>query len=148
MMIISFLVFVLCVSIVGCSGVPPSGLGIREGHLAPCPATPNCVSSESVDREHAVEPLAYATSPAEAIAKLKRIILGMKRTRIVQETDDYLHVEFTSAIFRFVDDVEFRFDDAAKVIHLRSASRVGKSDFGVNRERVKEIISLWKTPGT
>ncbi|HEX9021061.1 MAG TPA: DUF1499 domain-containing protein [Nitrospirota bacterium] len=144
---ILFLCLFLGILNAGCSGVPPPNLGITGGHLGPCPATPNCVSSENADQGHAVEPLVYATSRAEAMSGLKKIILGMKRTKIVRENDDYLRVEFTSAVFRFVDDVEFRFDDTAKVIHLRSASRVGKSDFGVNRTRAEKIRSLWKALG-
>ncbi len=143
----SMIVFSLSIFIVGCSSVPPSNLGIKDGCLAPCPATPNCVSSQSSDREHAVRPFIYSSSRAEAVADLKKIILPMKRARIVSETGDYIHVEFTSAIWRFVDDVEFYFDDAARVIHVRSASRMGRSDFGVNRKRVEEMRSAWKALG-
>jgi len=141
----SILGFAMGIFIAGCSGVPPSNLGVRDGRLAPCPSSPNCVSSQSTDREHAVEPLSYTTSTVEAMADLRKIILNMKRARIVSESGDYIHAEFTSAIWRFVDDVEFYFDDAAKVIHVRSASRLGKSDFGVNRKRVDEIRRAWKT---
>ncbi len=78
---------------------------------------------------------------------LKDIILHMTRTRIESESRNYIHAEFTSAVWRFVDDAEFYFDDAAKVIHLRSASRLGKSDFGVNRKRIEEIRKAWKACG-
>ena len=139
----SILGLTMSMFIAGCSGVPPSNLGVRNGRLAPCPPSPNCVSSQSMDREHAVEPLPYTTSRGEAITNLRAIVLNMKRVRIVSETDSYLHAEFTSAIWRFVDDVEFYFDDAAKLIHVRSASRLGKSDFGVNRKRVEEIRRTW-----
>ncbi len=141
------MVFSLCIFIAACSSVPPSNLGVKDGRLAPCPPTPNCVSSQSVDREHAVGPLSYTSSRAEAMADLKKIVLQMKRARIVSEIGDYIHAEFTSAIWRFVDDIEFYFDDTAKVIHVRSASRLGKSDFGVNRKRVEEIRSAWKALG-
>jgi uncharacterized protein (DUF1499 family) len=141
---VSILGLTMSMFIAGCSGITPANLGVRDGRLAPCPSSPNCVSSQSTDREHAVEPLSYTTSPGEAMADLKKIILNMKRARIVSETGDYIHAEFTSAIWRFVDDVEFYFDDAAKVIHVRSASRLGKSDFGVNRKRVEEIRRAWK----
>ncbi len=141
----SILGFAMSVFIASCSGVQPSNLGVRDGRLAPCPSSPNCVSSQSTDREHAVEPLSYTTSTAQAMADVKKIILGMKRTKIVSESGDYIHAQFTSAIWRFVDDVEFYFDDAAKVVHVRSASRLGKSDFGVNRKRVDEIRMAWKT---
>ncbi len=127
----------------GCSSVPPANLGVRDGRLAPCPKTPNCVSSQSMDREHAIEPLAYSTSKEEALADLKKIIGQMKRTRIIEERDDYIRAECTSAIWRFVDDVEFFFDESVRVIHVRSASRLGESDFGVNRKRIEAIAAAW-----
>jgi len=130
-----------------CSGVPPGNLGVKDGRLSPCPATPNCVSSQSIDNEHVVEPLMYTVSTPEAFAVLKKIILDMKRTKIVAETDTYLRVECMSAILRFVDDVEFYFDGNARVIHVRSASRLGKYDFSVNRKRVETIRAAWKTEG-
>ncbi len=81
------------------------------------------------------------------MAELKKIILGMRRTRITEESNGYIHAEFTSVIWRFVDDVEFFFDDAAKVVHVRSASRFGRFDFGVNRRRIETIRILWEGLG-
>jgi uncharacterized protein (DUF1499 family) len=138
------LLFLLGVFLTGCTGVRPSNLGVRDGKLAPCPSSPNCVSSQSSDKEHAVEPLRYSTTLQEAKARLETIIQGMPRTEIVTETGNYLHAEFTSLIFRFVDDVEFFLDDAAKLIHVRSASRLGKSDLGVNRKRIEAIREAWE----
>ncbi len=129
-------------------GGPPSNLGVRDGVLAPCPASSNCVSSQSADPKHAVTPLAYSRSRDEAMADLKEIILAMRRTRITEESKGYIHTEFTSVIWRFVDDVEFFFDDDAKVIHVRSASRFGRFDFGVNRRRIERIRTLWEEHGT
>jgi uncharacterized protein (DUF1499 family) len=114
-------------------------LGVRDGRLAPCPGSPNCVSSQSTDREHGIEPLRYTGSPAAAMDIVKKVVLNMKRTRIVAEEGLYLHAEFTSALFRFVDDVEFLIDERGAVIHVRSASRTGSSDLGVNRKRVEAI---------
>jgi uncharacterized protein (DUF1499 family) len=129
--------------ITSCAGVRPPDLGVKNGKLAVCPSSPNCVSSQSPDKEHAVEPLTFTTSAPRAMADLKKLILEMKRTRIADEYDSYLHAEFTSAIWRFVDDVEFYFEDTAKTIQVRSASRLGYSDFGVNRKRVEEIRKRW-----
>jgi uncharacterized protein (DUF1499 family) len=81
------------------------------------------------------------------MADLKKIIQGMKRTRIITEKDDYLYVEFTSALWRFVDDVEFYFKDASKTIQVRSASRLGRSDLGVNRKRIETIRATWNARG-
>jgi uncharacterized protein (DUF1499 family) len=128
---------------VGCSGVRPVNLGVKDGKLLPCPSSLNCVSSQSSDNEHFIAPLRYTSSTADAMADLKKIILQMKRTAIDSETGNYLHVEFTSALWRFVDDVEFWFDESAHVIHVRSASRVGHSDLGVNRKRIEEIRAKW-----
>jgi uncharacterized protein (DUF1499 family) len=133
--------------LIGCTGVRPANLGVKDGRLAPCPETPNCVSSQSTDKDHAIAPLSYSSSGSEALADLKKIIQQMKRTRIVTETDDYLYVEFTSALWRFVDDVEFSFDEASKTIHMRSASRLGKSDLGVNRKRIEMIRAAWNSRG-
>jgi uncharacterized protein (DUF1499 family) len=139
---------VLCLAssilMAGCTGVRPSGLGVKDNKLAPCPSSPNCVSSQAGDQEHFVPPLAYAADTPATMANLKKIILGMKRSRIVTETGNYLHAEFTSAIWRFVDDVEFYADENARVMHVRSASRLGTSDFGVNRKRVETIREAWK----
>jgi len=127
------------------AGKRPTNLGVRNGQLAPCPTTPNCVSSQSSDPKHQIEPFAYSSNPTEALAKLKTVIQNMPRTKIIAETDHYLYAEFTSAIMGFVDDVEFSVDEAAKVIHVRSASRLGQSDLGVNRKRVESIRAALKT---
>jgi len=84
-------------------------------------------------------PLPYLKSGQESMDRLFRIVQGMKRAKIVSATPNYLHVEFRSALFQFVDDVEFVLDDAARVIHFRSASRTGWYDFGVNRRRMTQI---------
>lgn len=129
-----------CIGVVAPTGrAANTATGVKEGKLAPCPDTPNCVSSQATDAAHAIEPLVYDTTPAEAMRRLRQVIDALPRTHVVSATDDYLHVEFTSAILRFVDDVEFYVDAASRRIHVRSASRVGRSDFGVNRKRVEAI---------
>jgi uncharacterized protein (DUF1499 family) len=117
----------------------PTSLGVNDGKLAPCPASPNCVSTQAEDAGHKIEPIRFTGSAADALAKLKGAIATLPRTAIVTETADYLHVECTSLIFRFVDDVEFWIDEPNRTIHFRSASRVGHSDFGVNRKRMEAI---------
>jgi uncharacterized protein (DUF1499 family) len=89
--------------------------------------------------QHKIAPLSYTKSPAEAMAALKAVIQGMERTEIIGEKENYLYAEFTSALMGYVDDVEFLVDSTAKVIHVRSASRLGQSDLGVNRKRIEEI---------
>jgi uncharacterized protein (DUF1499 family) len=117
----------------------PADLGRVDGRLRPCPASPNCVCSQDTDPEHACEPLKYSGTPAEAMEKLKSVIHQMPRAEIVTDEPDYLHVEFTTAVMRYVDDVEFTVDPAGKVIQFRSASRLGYSDLGANRKRTEAI---------
>ncbi len=127
----------------GCSGTMPNP-GINNSELAPCPKTPNCVSSQAHDKKHFIEPINFAGTQQQAHDRLLQIIESEKRTKILTDQKDYIHVEFTSALFRFVDDVEFYFPKEKAdetVIHTRSASRVGSSDFGVNRKRIERIRS-------
>jgi uncharacterized protein (DUF1499 family) len=134
----------LVVMMVGCSGSRPSPTEATIGRLSACPDSPNCVSSQSTDQRHAMAPLRYEGTVEKAMERLIEAVSGMKRARIVVTEGRYLHAEFTSALFRFVDDVEFLLDDGTKTIHVRSASRVGYSDLGVNRKRVEEIRSRFQ----
>ncbi len=130
-----------------CHGARPSGLGVRDGRLAPCPSSPNCVSSQSPDAAHKIDPLPLDGTAGKSIAGIKAMVMTMPRTAVITETGTYLHVEFTSALFRFVDDVEFHADASANVVHVRSASRLGKSDLGVNRKRIEAIRSALSAGG-
>jgi uncharacterized protein (DUF1499 family) len=126
----------------------PANLGVHDGQLSPCPGSPNCVSSRARDAEHAIEPLAFSDPPATAWQRLADIVKGMPRTKIVTETADYMHIEFTTALFRFTDDVELQLDEPAGVIHVRSASRAGYSDLGANRGRVEQIRAAFGKTST
>lgn len=121
------------------AGKRPTNIGIQSGKLAPCPTSPNCVSSFSQDPEHKIEPLTYNSTPTVAMANLKGAIASLDKTKIIEQTDNYLYAEFTSFLMGFVDDVEFLLDESAKVIPVRSASRLGQSDLGVNRKRIETI---------
>ncbi|GAB1539342.1 DUF1499 domain-containing protein [Scytonema sp. NUACC21] len=121
------------------AGKRPNHLGVRDAKLAPCPKTPNCVCSQSSDAVHKIEPLTYTSTPEQAFTDLKRLIRSLPRTKIVTETEDYLYAEFTIPVFRFVDDVELYLDRDANVIQVRSSSRLGQSDLGVNRRRIETI---------
>ena len=126
------------------AGKRPTNIGVQSGRLAPCPGTPNCVNSQSQDAQHRIKPLTYNSTPTQAIADLKTVIQNLERTKIITETENYLYAEFMSAFWGFVDDVEFLLDESAKVIHVRSASRLGKSDMGVNRKRIESIRAKLK----
>lgn len=118
----------------------PDDLGAEAGRLAECPDRPNCVSSQAEDGEHRVEPLPLAGDPETAMERWRGAVESMARTRVVTfDPGRYLHAESTSLIFRFVDDLELLADPAEGVVHVRSASRVGHSDLGVNRRRVEEL---------
>lgn len=135
------LALAIIIAMAGCSKTP--NIGLRDGNLLPCPGKPNCVSSQAKDDGHRIDPIPYGSGKKEALDRLVSLISGMKRANIITKSDDYLHAEFRSALFRFVDDVEFLFDGGSKMIHVRSASRVGYSDMGVNRKRVEEIRRLF-----
>lgn len=123
------------------SGKRPDNLGVKEdGQLAPCPSSPNCVVSRpETDEEHAIAPLSYSGDKATAMGQLKAIVTEQPRTRIIESSDDYLYAEFESNLMGFVDDVEFYLDPNQPVIQVRSASRLGQSDLGVNRKRIEAI---------
>lgn len=124
-----------------CSATRPANLGVSDGRLAPCPQTPNCVSTFAQDSVHGMEPIPYSGSLESARTKLLAVLRDMPRTKIIARKDTYVYVEFRTSVWRFVDDVEFLFDTENKLIHFRSASRLGKSDFGVNRDRMNRIVS-------
>ena len=127
----------------GCAGQPPGGIGLNDGRLAPCSGKPNCVISQGGDKQHHIEPITYEGGKNGAVETIEQVVQGMAGTRIVTQTDHYLHIEFRSKLIGFVDDVEFFFPDTG-IIHMRSASRVGYSDFGVNRKRLEKIRAVFQ----
>jgi uncharacterized protein (DUF1499 family) len=116
-------------------------LGVENGQLKPCPESPNCVSTQAAedDAEHYVEPIPFAGTREDIMGRLARWITEHPRAELVKREDAYLRAVFASKLFGFKDDVELYVPDGASVIHLRSASRVGRSDMGVNRKRYEEI---------
>jgi len=136
----SLLVFV---SLFNCTGTRPDDLGIREnGELKPCPPSPNCVSSfcDSSDEEHYIKALDLKKSIPDSIADLKSVLAKHENAVIIKETDNYIYAECKSKLMGFVDDVEFYLDAKSNKLHYRSASRLGRSDLGVNRKRINQII--------
>lgn len=121
------------------TSIRPGNLGAVDGRLKSCPESPNCVCSFDTDREHGIPPLTFSDSPEAAMERLRQTVKATPRTRFVVDDAGYLHVEFRSLILRFVDDVEFLIDAESRVIHVRSASRLGYSDLGVNRRRIEAI---------
>jgi uncharacterized protein (DUF1499 family) len=121
------------------SGTRPTNIGVTDGKLLACPDSPNCVSSQETDAEHKIAPLTYTGDPVKAMTDLKAVIASMPRTKIVTAEGNYLYAEFTSALMGYVDDVEFYLNADKGTIEVRSASRLGQSDLGANRDRVESI---------
>ena len=128
----------------GGSAGRPGNLGLKNNLLLPCPKSPNCVLSQASDPKHQIQPIHYSTSVETAKERLNQVILSMDGTRIITQDEVYWHVEFTTRWLRFIDDVEFYFPESEALIHLRSASRSGYWDLGVNRKRTKEIHSRFE----
>jgi len=140
-------IWIITMPLFSCSGTRPTNLGVRDGRLTVCPASPNCVSSDAVDGAHAIAPLQLIVSPPDGWRAVRKIIDERPRTKIISSTDDYLHAECSSAVFGFVDDLELHLRPAQNAIAVRSASRLGHSDFGVNRKRVESLRTLLKEQG-
>jgi len=119
-----------------CAGEPSNNIGIRENRLVPCPESPNCVSSFENNDTHKIQPI------AADLNQITQVLVGLNAANIVNASDNYLHVEFTSRIMRYIDDVEFLYDETTGIAHVRSASRVGYTDLGVNRKRIEKIREL------
>lgn len=122
----------------------PANLGVRDGRLAPPRRTPNCVSSQAdpSDAEHYIDPILLNLPPPLAMSAARSAVQSMPRATILREEGTYLYAEFRSRLLGYVDDLELLFDEAAGVFHVRSASRLGRRDFGVNRKRVETLRTL------
>jgi uncharacterized protein (DUF1499 family) len=125
------------------AGKRPDNLGVKSGRLAPPKRTPNCVSSQAdpSDAEHYVAPIRFKGTALDAIAAARKAVKGMERATVIRHEGNYLYAEFSSKLLGFCDDVEFTYDEQAGLLHLRSASRLGRRDFGVNRARVEALRS-------
>lgn len=124
---------------VSLGAIRPSNLGVRNETLAECPDSPNCVSSLTSRQACAMPPITYEGAAETAMQTVIDVVSGMDDVRVVSTEDRYIRCEFSTSLFRFVDDVEFLVDSAESVIHFRSASRIGHYDFDLNRRRMNEI---------
>jgi uncharacterized protein (DUF1499 family) len=136
-------------AVFSCAGTRPTDIGVTDGHLAPCPSSPNCVSSDADadDSTHYVAPFVLATEPAAAWKAAETAVAAMPRTEVVTQTPDYLYAECTSALMGFVDDLELQLRAHDGVIAVRSASRIGYGDMGVNRTRIEDLRSALLAEG-
>jgi uncharacterized protein (DUF1499 family) len=133
------LIMVSNMSLFACAAAAPTDLGVKQMRLAPCPPSPNCVSSDSEDPARAVEPLRLTGQPADAWQDVFHEVSQLPNTKIVTHELDYLHAVCSSNLFDFRDDVEFHLREEEGIIAVRSASRIGYSDLGVNRRRVEHL---------
>ena len=130
----------------GCMDHAQEEHGTNRNTLSPCPDSPNCVSTKSTDPDRAMSPLPYVGTREKSHERLILVLRDMKRCTIITADPGYIHAEFRSALFGFVDDVNFIFDDDERLIHFLSASRTGYYDFGANRKRMKEISDRYMNP--
>lgn len=121
----------------GCSSTPENN-GMKPAKLSPCPDTPNCVNSQVTDF-HAVAPFVMRKADKANWNAIVAVVTAIPRTKVVEQTDGYLHVEVSTLIFRFTDDMELLLSDNGATIDIRSASRLGLSDMGVNGRRVENL---------
>ena len=122
----------------------PANLGVANGHLAPCPNSPNCVSTQATDEQHSIAPIGFEGETAVARDKLLSILQADSQFTLISNTPAYLHAEAQTAVWHFIDDVEFFFDEADSLIHSRSASRLGYGDAGANRQRMEAIRTAFQ----
>lgn len=122
----------------------PSDLGVEQGKLAPMPKSPNAVSSQSEDPEKKVEPIPFKGDLNESKEWIKKALEAYGNIKIVADEESYIHAVSTTSTMKYHDDLEFYFDDKTALIHYRSASRIGYSDMGLNRERYERLMELLK----
>ena len=128
--------------IFSCSGTRPTNLGVKDSRFAACPSTPNCVSSDDAAAAHLVPPFQLLRPAGDAWRAASAAVAGLPRTKIITQTDDYLHAECSSAVFGFVDDLELHLRAEQNLIAARSAARLGYSDLDINRKRVESLRLL------
>ena len=136
---IFWLVVTLSALTYGCSGSEMKKPNEGLDHLTSCPDRPNCVSSEAQDTRHAIAPFRIKGQIAATWDAVRNVVGSLPRTKVVNATDRYLHAECKSLVFRFIDDLELRLNPETGTISIRSASRVGYFDLGVNRRRVEAL---------
>ena len=123
------------------SSAPARGARVGAMPLEPCPDSPNCVSTQAdpKDADHFMEPVTYTADLAVVVQAIEGAISGAGGT-VVSAVDQRVEAIFTTKFLKFKDDVHFELDDDAKLIHFRSASRVGYSDLGANRKRMDALL--------
>jgi len=150
-MLVLKIIFILIIALVillfvlGLMSRSGTAIGLVDGHLSSCPGKPNCVSSEKAsDSGHYIAPISLPRQRTDDVLLVLKGVIGKMGGSIAIEGDGYLAATFSSAIFGFVDDLEIRVDTNKNIIHMRSASRMGHGDMGVNRKRTKLLKQLFE----
>ncbi|GEN53062.1 DUF1499 domain-containing protein [Halobacillus faecis] len=120
-------------------------IGVKNGRLSDCPKSPNCVSTQTEQEEKKMTALAFSKDLETTKSVIKEVLSEMERTAVETENENYIHAVVESKWMKFKDDVEFYFDQEEEVVHFRSASRVGYSDFGVNKKRMKDFSEHYES---
>ena len=142
--ILFLLVLAMAISMALQNSRIPSNIGVKQGVLAPLPSSPNAVSSQTDDPEKRVDPFPFKGSLAETKDAIKQALSAYGDIEIKEEGPDYIHAVSTTARMKYNDDLEFYFDQENRLVHFRSASRVGYSDMGLNRERYEKLLELYE----
>ncbi len=122
----------------------PNNLGVENGRLSPCPQSPNCVSTQATNEEHEIAPINFDGEAATAHGKILAILQADPQFTIITDSSTYIHAEARTAVWQFIDDVEFYIDPASHLIHFRSAARLGYGDGGINRQRMEQIRAQFR----
>jgi uncharacterized protein (DUF1499 family) len=130
-----------------CAGTRPANLGVAHGRLAACPSSPNCVSSDAEDSRHGIPPFELTVPSDAGWRAVLTAVAELPRTVVISQTEDYLHAECGSALLGFVDDLELQLRPDHGVVAVRSASRLGYSDMGANRNRVEDLRTALREHG-
>ncbi len=134
-----------CFAFCGCATSGRVRSGVSEGKLLECPKAPKCVSTQSDDKRHRMEPIRFTGSVTDARSTIISIVRDMKNSEIITVNENYVYAQFKSSVLRFVDDVEFYFDAEEKLIHFRSSARFGYYDWKVNRKRMEYVVEEFNT---
>ncbi len=137
--VLTALFLTILISVLAKVGNKPGALGIADGRLEPCPPKRNCVSSDDTNSRYRIDPLPFGGSAENAWLRIAKLLEAMPRTSIVEQTSEYIRAEVRIPVFGFVDDLELHLRPDEKQIAVRSASRAGEWDLGINRRRVEEL---------
>ncbi len=137
-----WVVIVMSITLFSCAGQTPEDIGVFDNKFSPCPESPNCVSSDANDKGHAVDVFKLNKNLENNWKEIHDVVNSLSRTKIISFDEKYIHAECSSAVFGFVDDLQLHLREQGEYVAVKSAARLGYSDFGVNRKRVTDLREL------